>query len=221
MSEPVLVRERRGAVQLLRLNRPEARNSLNAELINEIGLGLKEAEEDPEVRCVVLTGRVDRASAPGWTCGGSPKAPPGPTQRRGRAGVRPVRAQRGVGPRGRGRQRHRQTVNLAAPVAIAGSIPAAPTILPEDLPEGIQPRTDDVKFIGGAPCTSTAKKEEETLALSMLSGTTVPLGTSLPSQSTPVPEMPQPVVTILTAAQEHSLPVEKEMTPLLYKLPME
>ncbi len=65
MSEPVLVRERRGAVQLLRLNRPEARNSLNAELINEIGLGLKEAEEDPEVRCVVLTGTGDRAFCAG------------------------------------------------------------------------------------------------------------------------------------------------------------
>ena len=26
----------------------------------------------------------------------------------------------------------------------------------EDLPEGIQPRIDDVEFIGGAPCTSTS-----------------------------------------------------------------
>jgi enoyl-CoA hydratase/carnithine racemase len=32
-AEPVLVKERRGAVQVLRLNRPEARNALNPELL--------------------------------------------------------------------------------------------------------------------------------------------------------------------------------------------
>ena len=64
-TEPVLVKERRGAVQVLRLNRPEARNALNPELLNAIGRGMLEAEEDPEVRAVVLTGTGDRAFCAG------------------------------------------------------------------------------------------------------------------------------------------------------------
>jgi enoyl-CoA hydratase len=80
--EPVLVKERRGAVSILRLNRPEARNSLNPELLTEIGLGMVEAESDPDVRAVVLTGTGDkafcagmdlRAFAEGGSVGGSPE----------------------------------------------------------------------------------------------------------------------------------------------------
>src|SRR3546814_5873226 len=37
MTEPVLVREQRGAVLVLRLNRPDARNALSPELIGELG----------------------------------------------------------------------------------------------------------------------------------------------------------------------------------------
>jgi enoyl-CoA hydratase/carnithine racemase len=65
MTEPVLVRERRGSILVLRLNRPEARNALTAELISELGLGLESAETDPDVRCVVLTGTGDRAFCAG------------------------------------------------------------------------------------------------------------------------------------------------------------
>jgi enoyl-CoA hydratase len=81
-TEPVLVKERKGAVSILRLNRPEARNSLNPELLTEIGLGMIEAEDDPEVRAVVLTGTGDkafcagmdlRAFAEGGALGGSPE----------------------------------------------------------------------------------------------------------------------------------------------------
>ena len=50
-AEPVLVKERRGAVQVLRLNRPEARNALNPELLTAIGLAMLDAEKDPEVAC--------------------------------------------------------------------------------------------------------------------------------------------------------------------------
>ena len=64
-AEPVLVKERRGAVQVLRLNRPEARNALNPELLTAIGLAMLEAEKDPEVRAVVLTGTGDRAFCAG------------------------------------------------------------------------------------------------------------------------------------------------------------
>jgi enoyl-CoA hydratase len=64
-SARVLVSEQRGAVQVLRLNRPEARNALSPELVSQIGLGLIQAEEDPAVRAVVLTGTGDRAFCAG------------------------------------------------------------------------------------------------------------------------------------------------------------
>ena len=57
--------ERRGAVTVLRLNRPEARNSLNPELLTAIGLAMLAAENDPETRAVVLTGTGDKAFCAG------------------------------------------------------------------------------------------------------------------------------------------------------------
>jgi enoyl-CoA hydratase/carnithine racemase len=60
-----LVAERRGAVAVLRLNRPEARNALSPELIGGLGVALAEAEADPDVRAVVLTGTGDRAFCAG------------------------------------------------------------------------------------------------------------------------------------------------------------
>lgn len=64
-DEPVLVREQRGAVLVLRLNRPAARNALNGELLDQLGLALVEAEADPAVVCVVITGTGDRAFCAG------------------------------------------------------------------------------------------------------------------------------------------------------------
>jgi enoyl-CoA hydratase len=64
-DEPVLVAERREAVLVLRLNRPEARNALSPELLGALGSALVEAEEDPGIRCVVLTGTGDRAFCAG------------------------------------------------------------------------------------------------------------------------------------------------------------
>lgn len=58
-------RERRGAVQILRINRPEARNSLNAAVISGIGNGLLEADADPEIGAVIITGTGDRAFCAG------------------------------------------------------------------------------------------------------------------------------------------------------------
>ena len=64
-DEPVLVREQRGAVLVLRLNRPEARNALNGPLLDQLGLALTDAEGDPGVACVVITGTGDRAFCAG------------------------------------------------------------------------------------------------------------------------------------------------------------
>jgi len=65
VTEPVLVRESRGAFLVLRLNRPDARNALSGALVSELGLGFESAEQDPEIRCVVLTGTGDRAFCAG------------------------------------------------------------------------------------------------------------------------------------------------------------
>src|ERR1700710_119503 len=65
MTEPVLIQEDRGNVVVLRLNRPDARNSLTPELISDLGLALERAEQDVAVRCVVLTGTGDRAFCAG------------------------------------------------------------------------------------------------------------------------------------------------------------
>jgi enoyl-CoA hydratase/carnithine racemase len=47
---------RDGHVALLRLNRPEARNALSPELMEELAGTLERLDPDPEVRCVVLAG---------------------------------------------------------------------------------------------------------------------------------------------------------------------
>ena len=64
-TEPVLVRDQQGPVMVLRLNRPEARNSLNMELLAQFGAAIVEAESDPGIRTVVLTGTGDRAFCAG------------------------------------------------------------------------------------------------------------------------------------------------------------
>jgi enoyl-CoA hydratase/carnithine racemase len=60
-----LVQERRGAILVLRLNRPEARNALTWGMLGEIGSAVAAAESDPEIRVVVLTGAGDRAFCAG------------------------------------------------------------------------------------------------------------------------------------------------------------
>lgn len=56
MSEPVLLRERRGAILTLRLNRPDKRNALNADLVRELGEALAAADLDATVRVVSIEG---------------------------------------------------------------------------------------------------------------------------------------------------------------------
>jgi 2-(1,2-epoxy-1,2-dihydrophenyl)acetyl-CoA isomerase len=52
----VLLSERHGAVALLRLNRPEALNALDTELVRALGDGLERTIADTSVRAIVLTG---------------------------------------------------------------------------------------------------------------------------------------------------------------------
>ncbi|MDZ4370049.1 MAG: enoyl-CoA hydratase [Phenylobacterium sp.] len=62
--ETLIVESPSAGVTLIRLNRPEALNALNSQLLGELGQALDAAEADEAVRCVVLTGS-DRAFAAG------------------------------------------------------------------------------------------------------------------------------------------------------------
>jgi len=53
-------RERDGNVEVLTLNRPEAANTLNPQLLDELGAALQEVLDDPDARAVVLTGAGER-----------------------------------------------------------------------------------------------------------------------------------------------------------------
>ena len=53
---PAALVERRGNVALITLNRPEARNAVNAAVSIALGDALQAAQDDPEVRAVVITG---------------------------------------------------------------------------------------------------------------------------------------------------------------------
>jgi enoyl-CoA hydratase len=52
----ILERERRGRVEILRMNRPEARNAMSPELSQAIEDALDETEDDKAVGAVILTG---------------------------------------------------------------------------------------------------------------------------------------------------------------------
>jgi enoyl-CoA hydratase len=64
MAEEIL-RERRGHVEVLTINRPEVRNAINRATAQALDLALDEAEADEEVWVVVLTASGDRAFSAG------------------------------------------------------------------------------------------------------------------------------------------------------------
>ena len=57
--------EQRGAVTLVTLNRPEALNALNSEVLKELIDAFAAYDADPSQRCLVLTGSGDKAFAAG------------------------------------------------------------------------------------------------------------------------------------------------------------
>ncbi|HKT83162.1 MAG TPA: enoyl-CoA hydratase-related protein [Solirubrobacterales bacterium] len=56
MPDDLLQSSQDGNVALLRINRPEARNALSPELMEELAGELERLDPDPEVRCVVIAG---------------------------------------------------------------------------------------------------------------------------------------------------------------------
>src|SRR4051812_30965906 len=64
LDEPVLLRENVGAIAVLTLNRPAARNSLSEGLIAELHAALDQLRDDSAVRAVVIA-----ANGPAFSAG--------------------------------------------------------------------------------------------------------------------------------------------------------
>ncbi|WP_458759898.1 enoyl-CoA hydratase [Afipia sp. TerB] len=64
MKEPIVLLDIRGPVGLITLNRPEALNALSTELMDALTAALRECESNPDIGCMVLTGK-GRAFAAG------------------------------------------------------------------------------------------------------------------------------------------------------------
>jgi enoyl-CoA hydratase len=62
---PELLPERAGGVLTLTINRPERRNALSSGLIVALSEAVLEAQDDPEIRVIVITGTGDRAFCSG------------------------------------------------------------------------------------------------------------------------------------------------------------
>ncbi|MFV2051313.1 enoyl-CoA hydratase [Aliiroseovarius sp. YM-037] len=56
MAYETLIVEIEDHVKTIKLNRPDALNALNTELLTELADALKEAEENDKVRCIIITG---------------------------------------------------------------------------------------------------------------------------------------------------------------------
>ncbi len=63
MAYQTLIVEPQEGYQLVRLNRPEALNALNDQLMNELAAVVAEFEADPALRCLVLTGSAKAFAA--------------------------------------------------------------------------------------------------------------------------------------------------------------
>jgi enoyl-CoA hydratase/carnithine racemase len=88
MTEPAATLEKRGNIGILTLNRPDALNAVNADLAIAAGAALEQAQNDADIRVVVLTGagrafcagadlkalaqgkRIDDREHPEWGFGG-------------------------------------------------------------------------------------------------------------------------------------------------------
>jgi enoyl-CoA hydratase len=65
----LILRERLDQTEVLTLNRPDAANSLNPPLMQELGLALQEVLDDAEARAVVVTGAGERVFCAGMDLG--------------------------------------------------------------------------------------------------------------------------------------------------------
>lgn len=64
-DDPSVLTERTGHTVVITLNRPAARNAVDADVATRVADALERADADPLVRCIVLTGAGDRAFCAG------------------------------------------------------------------------------------------------------------------------------------------------------------
>lgn len=62
---PAVERQRRGRVEILTINRPEARNAINGEVSSQMAAALEELENDDSCSVVIITGAGDKAFSAG------------------------------------------------------------------------------------------------------------------------------------------------------------
>jgi len=65
MTDTAVLTERQGHILIVTINRPEARNAVNAAVHAGIGTALEQAEHDPEIRVVIVTGAGDKSFCAG------------------------------------------------------------------------------------------------------------------------------------------------------------
>ena len=63
-------REKVGHVAFLTMNRPEVLNAMNRQLTGELHDAVREANEDPDIGCIVITGADTHPRVPAFTAGG-------------------------------------------------------------------------------------------------------------------------------------------------------
>lgn len=64
-AQPLVLTDKRDAVQWITINRPERRNAINLEVIRLINQAVVAAQQDPAIRAIVLTGAGDKAFCAG------------------------------------------------------------------------------------------------------------------------------------------------------------
>ena len=65
MTEAAALVERRGNVLVITINRPEARNAVNGAVSTAVGDALEQAQNDAEIRAVIITGAGDKSFCAG------------------------------------------------------------------------------------------------------------------------------------------------------------
>jgi len=99
--------ERRGNAMVITINRPEARNAVNGAVSVGVGDALEEAQHDPDVRAVVITGAGDKSFCAGADLKAISRREKPVSPRPPRLGLRGLRAPLHRQAHHRGGQRHR------------------------------------------------------------------------------------------------------------------
>jgi enoyl-CoA hydratase len=87
-GKPDLLTERDGAVLIVTMNRPEAKNALSGEMMQGMAEAWDEVDNNPDIRCAILTG-AGGAFCAGADLKGFAASPPGESMASGAGGFDP------------------------------------------------------------------------------------------------------------------------------------